>query len=128
MTHWGLSFSANAVLSSSSSGWTGASFNTVVNKFTWQIYFFRIKHFNILIRLNSFSFLKHFCHQSLPGCTGVSFNTLVAHVCMVSLKGHSFVFLCNFLFIFLFRQFSCHFSFPGIFFGGAADTELVFGK
>ena len=40
VTHWGLSFRASAVLSSSSSGWTGASFNTVVNKFTWQRYLF----------------------------------------------------------------------------------------
>ena len=36
-THWGLSLSKEAVSSSSSSGCTGASFSTVVNKFTCQI-------------------------------------------------------------------------------------------
>ena len=36
-THCGESFSREAVSSSSSSGWMGASFRTVVSRFTWGI-------------------------------------------------------------------------------------------
>ena len=47
-THCGESFSREAVSSSSTSGWIGASFRTVVSRFTWGVFLLITSHFKRL--------------------------------------------------------------------------------